>query len=222
MTAHEQLKTLFVVGAGPGIGLAVARRFAREGFRVGLVARNATRLETLADTLRDEGTKVETSAADASDPGELRTALEGLAAAMGSPDVVCFSPLPSIGLIKPVLDTTADDLATSLALNVGGAAATVGAVVPGMLDRGAGTLLFTTGSGALRPSSDRAASAVTTAAESMYVRLLHDALAPRGIHVSQAVIVGAVGPGERHEPATIAEVLWTQHVHRDRALTVIE
>jgi short-subunit dehydrogenase len=104
---------------------------------------------------------------------------------------------------------------------VGGAATVVGSVVPGMLERGHGTLLFTTGSGALHPSPQRAASAVTTAAETTYVQLLHEELAPHGVHAAQVVIVGPVGEGAQHEPAAVANELWRQHVTRDRTPTVL-
>lgn len=207
MTVSElqESRTVLVVGAGPGIGLSVARRFAREGYRVGLIARDPDRLAKLAATLEESGASVDSESADASVPEELRAAIHRIEDRLGPVDVVCFSPLSSVALIKPVLETTAADLTTSLALNVGGAAAVVGAVVPSMVERRRGTLLFTTGSGALRPSPERAASAVTTAAETAYVGILHEALAPHGVHAAQVAIV-----------------LWDQHVSRDRALTVLE
>jgi short-subunit dehydrogenase len=121
-----------------------------------------------------------------------------------------------------VLDTSADDLGAALALGVVGAAATARAVVPAMVLAGTGTLLFTTGSGALRPTPDRAASAVTTTAVTAYVGLLHDALADTGVHVAHVVISGAVGPGLKHEPDTVAEELWRRHLDRHRALTVLD
>jgi len=217
-----QHKTIIVVGAGPGIGLSVARRFAREGYDVGLVARDRGRLSALAQALREAGATVELEAADASVPAELSDALKSLVNRLGRADVVCFSPLPAIPLIKPVLDSTPEDLTASLALNVGGAAATVQAIVPAMIERASGTLLFTSGSGALRPSPERAASAITTAAESTYVALLHEALAPHGVHAGQVAIVGPVGAGEKHEPDAVAEALWDHHVRRDAPLTVLE
>lgn len=89
-----------------------------------------------------------------------------------------------------------EDLSASLELNVVGASAAVGEVLPVMRGRGRGTLLFTTGSGALSPNPERAASGVTTTAATVYIEMLHDALAPEKIHVSHTVIVGPLGPGE--------------------------
>ncbi|MGY4769707.1 SDR family NAD(P)-dependent oxidoreductase [Kribbella sp. CWNU-51] len=62
---------LLLVGAGPGLGMAVARRFAVGGYRVTLVARSADRLGDLAGSLSDTGAEIGTIEADASDPGGL-------------------------------------------------------------------------------------------------------------------------------------------------------
>ena len=64
---------LLLVGAGPGLGMAVARRFADGGFRVTLVARSKDGLGDLADGLADTGARIDTMAADASDPEGLRS-----------------------------------------------------------------------------------------------------------------------------------------------------
>jgi NAD(P)-dependent dehydrogenase (short-subunit alcohol dehydrogenase family) len=197
------MRTLVVVGAGPGIGIAAARRFAREGWAVGLLARSGDRLAALADSLTPAA---RWATADATDPVSIASGLEALD--IGVPDTVLFSPLPSTALIKPVLDTSPRDLMAALTLSAGGPAGLVSAVAPGMIDRGSGTLLFTSGSGALTPSADRAASAVATTALTVYVRLLHDALRPHGVHVAHLTISGAVGSGLVHEPDAVAELLW--------------
>lgn len=222
MTGPDALPgALTVVGAGPGVGAAVARRFAHEGYLVGLVARNRTRLDALVRDLAAEGVPAASAVADARRPDELRQALHELDAALGPPEVLCVSPLPDVDLIKPVLRTSPQDLLASLELGVGAAAAAVRQVLPPMRARGRGTLLFTSGSGALNPSPDRAASAVTTTALTTYVSMLHEALAPEHMHVAQLVIVGPVGPGLRHEPDTIAELLWHCHAQRNQPQVVL-
>lgn len=167
-----------VVGAGPGVGAAVARRFAHEGLPVGLVARDRTRLDALVRDLAAEGVPAASAVADVRRPDELRQALHELDTALGPPEVLCVSPLPDGDLIKPVLRTSPQDLLASLELGVGAAATAALQVLPPMRARGRGTLLFTIGSGALSPSPDRAASAVTTTALTTYVSMLHEALAP--------------------------------------------
>jgi NADP-dependent 3-hydroxy acid dehydrogenase YdfG len=212
---------VIVVGAGPGVGAAVARRFGREGHPVGLVARDRGRLAAMAVELRAAGVAAAVATADARRPGDVRAALEALAAELGPPEVLCYSPLPALDTIKPVVDTTAEDLGAAFELGVVGCAAAVGATLPAMLAARRGSLLFTTGSAVIRPSAGRATSGVVNAAQATYFKMLHDALAADGVHVQHAVIVGAIGPGG-HDPDAIAQTLWRGHVERARALTVIE
>lgn len=212
---------LAVVGAGPGVGAAVARRFGREGLPAGLVARDRVRLDALVRGLVAAGVPAAGAVADARRPEELSHALHELDAALGPPEVLCVSPLPDIDLIKPVLRTSPQDLLASLELGIGAAATAALQVLPAMRERGRGTLLFTSGGGALTPNPDRAASAVTTTALTIYVRLLHQALAPEQIHVAHLVVVGPVGPGLHHEPDTVAELLWQCHAQRDQPEVVL-
>lgn len=209
--------TAVVVGAGPGIGASVARRLAAGGHTVALVARNAGRLEALADRLRAEtGADVLTATADATDADAVRRALALVADRAGAPTVLCFSPIPDIGLIKPVLETAPEELMASLALNVGGAAAAVQTVVPDMRAAGHGSLLFTTGSAALSPSPERAASAVTTTAATVWIALLRQALDGSGVRVGHTVIAGPIeaGRADAHDPDDVAADLLAHHEGR--------
>jgi NADP-dependent 3-hydroxy acid dehydrogenase YdfG len=123
--------------------------------------------------------------------------------------------------IKPVLDTEPQDAANALALSVVAATAAVRAVAPQMRRRGRGTLLFTTGGAAVEPHRDRALSGIAYAAESAYVRMLHDALRDEGVYAAQLTVVGPIGPGARHEPDAVADELWRLHTRRDEALLVL-
>ncbi|KUL36411.1 dehydrogenase [Streptomyces sp. NRRL F-4489] len=226
-----------VLGAGPGLGAAAARRFGREGHPVGLIARDAPRLERIAAGLtgaRPATTghapadrppaapvRVATATADVTDAKELAAALATLRERLGPIEVVLFSPRPSLEWIKPVLDTTPSDVADALALSVVAATAAVSEVAPDMCRRGRGTLLFTTGGAAVHPHRDRAVSAIAYAAESAYVHMLHEALADDGVHAAQLTVVGPMGPGAHHEPDAVADELWRLHTHRDQPLVVL-
>lgn len=85
-----------------------------------------------------------------------------------------------------------------------------------------GTLLFTTGSSGLSPRYERAASGVTTTAETIYIKMLHDALVSESIYVAHVVIVGPIGSGKQHEPSTIAQHLWELSIRREKAFTIIK
>jgi NAD(P)-dependent dehydrogenase (short-subunit alcohol dehydrogenase family) len=204
-TAPTPEPSFVVVGAGAGTGRSAALRFAAEGYAVGLLARR----EGVAGLVPG----ARWALADAASPSSLAAGLAGLG--LGTPDVVLFSPLPSVSLIKPVLSTSAADLTEALALSVGGPAGLVDAVGRPMAERGSGTLLFISGSGALRPSPERVASAVATTGLAAYVRLVGEALAPYGVRVAHLTVAGAVGSGLTHEPDAVAEALWRLHADAD-------
>ena len=81
---------LLLIGAGPGLGMAVARRFAVGGYQVTLVARSRDGLGDLAGSLADTGAKINTIAADASDPDRL-----GLPPAVANPASIEQGPQPT-------------------------------------------------------------------------------------------------------------------------------
>lgn len=208
------MPTLAIVGAGPNLGMAAAKRFGAEGFDVGLVSRSARRLQQLADSLAELGITATSEPADLRNPAEAGVALAHLADTLGPVDVLLYSPLASVDWIKPVADTSSADMGAALELAVLGAIDAVEAVLPSMRERGKGTILFTTGGAAVAPNAERASSAVSNAAEVTYARLLHDSLAGAGIHVAHTAIVGGLGHNLTHDPADIAELLWRQHVER--------
>ncbi|BBC31938.1 Dehydrogenase [Streptomyces graminofaciens] len=209
------MTTIVVIGAGPGLGAAVARRFGREGFDVALVARDPERTNALAADLAREGITARGFAADVRDRNSLAAALDAAHATLGTIEVLQYSPVPHADFMRPVLETTADDLVGPLEFSVHGPVTAVRQVLPDMRELGRGTILLVNGGTAVVPHPDRAGTSIAFAAESAYGRLLHDTLAGEGIHVAQLIIPGAIVPGHpRKDPAVLADTLWT--IHRDR------
>jgi NADP-dependent 3-hydroxy acid dehydrogenase YdfG len=203
--------SIIIVGAGPNLGAAVARRFGREGMSAGLIARDDAKLEKLADGLRGEGITAEFAAADIRDASALSSAIESLAERIGPVEVLEYSPLPAREFMRPILETTVDDVRGPLEFSVLGAVAASTAVVGAMVERGSGTILFTTGGAAIKPNPDRAGVGISFAGEVAYARMLHEALADRGVHVGHTAIAGQIAPGGDHEPDEVADVLWRHH-----------
>jgi NADP-dependent 3-hydroxy acid dehydrogenase YdfG len=206
--------SLVIVGAGPNLGLAVARRFGREGLAVGLISRRESSLVELAAQLSLDGITVAGAAADIRDSSALAAAIGRLAAELGPVEVLEYSPLPASEFMKPVLETTVEDLRGPLEFSVLGAVAATRAVIGPMLEAGRGTILFTTGGAAVKPYPARAGVGISFAGEVAYARMLHEALRDEGIHVAHTAIAGRIAPGADNEPDDIAEVLWTHHVDR--------
>jgi short-subunit dehydrogenase len=81
-------KTIAVLGAGTGLGVSMARRFGREGFRVALVARRRDRLDALAAQLADEGIESAAFTADLADPVQIPALVGEIRESLGRIDVV--------------------------------------------------------------------------------------------------------------------------------------
>jgi NAD(P)-dependent dehydrogenase (short-subunit alcohol dehydrogenase family) len=198
-----------VVGAGPGVGLAVARRFAREGFVPVLLARRADNLAALAATLEAEGHSPHAYAASATDEFQLNGALHQIEADLGGVDVLVYNAA-AVRQATPS-QLAPDDFLADLRAGVVGALVCAQAVLPGMRSLGHGTLLFTGGGFAFEPMAALASLGVEKAALRNLAFSLHQELAPEGIHAAMVTIGGMVGSSERFAPEAIAEAYWTLH-----------
>ncbi|MET4670454.1 SDR family NAD(P)-dependent oxidoreductase [Streptomyces sp. PvR018] len=210
------MTTFALIGAGPGLGLAAARRFGTAGHHVALISRNAQHQDELAAELARDDITARGFTADALDPASLTVALDAAAEELGPIEVLQFSPVPRADFMKPVLETTAADLDDPLAFSVKGPLTCVNTVLPGMRELGRGTLLFVNGGSAVRPNPKVAGTSVAFAAESAYAAMLHDALAPENIHAAQLIIPGAIRPDAEHSsPDALAKRLYAIHTQRD-------
>jgi NADP-dependent 3-hydroxy acid dehydrogenase YdfG len=207
--------SIVIVGAGPNLGLAVARRFGREGFAVGLVSRTQSRLDELAARLGEDGITAVGASAEIRDADALAATIAAIADRLGAVEVLEYSPLPAPEFMKPILETTVDDVRGPLEFSVLGAVAATRAVIEPMRAAGRGTILFTTGGAAINPYPLRAGVGISFAGEVAYARMLHDQLADDGVHVAHTAIAGRIAPGGDHEPDDVAEVLWRRHTERD-------
>jgi short-subunit dehydrogenase len=206
--------SIVIVGAGPNLGAAIARRFGREGMSVGLVSRNREKLDLLAKDLAQDGITADFAPADIRDTSALSSAIGSLAGRIGAVEVLEYSPVPTGQYMKPVLETTVDDVRAALEFSVLGAVAAVTTVIGPMLERGSGTILFTTGGAAINPNPARTGVGISFAGEVAYARMLHHELRDRGIHIGHTAIGGSIAPDGDHRPDDVADVLWRHHAER--------
>src|SRR5688500_683360 len=104
--------TIAIVGAGPGMGLAIARTFGSRGFDVALVARNQAKLDSLVDQLAAQGITAAAFPADVLDHEALTQALKNAATRFGGIDVLEYSPAGTIATttLTTPSQTTPDDV----------------------------------------------------------------------------------------------------------------
>lgn len=201
-----------IVGAGPGLGLAVARRFARQGASVALLARNAERLAGMVEQLREHaarGASAGAFVADAADPAALRSALRSVRSALGEPTVLVHHL--SVPVVGPPTAMAYEDFAAGLAGGVGALLVAAQELVPAMRAAGRGTVLVTGGGLAFSAAAAYAGLAVQKAGVRSLALSLAEELAPAGVHVATVTVEGIIEPGGYYDPDRIAEVYWQLH-----------
>jgi short-subunit dehydrogenase len=197
---------LLLVGAGHGLGEAVARRFAEGGYRVTLLARSADRLGELADGLADTGADIDTMTADASDPEGLGARMRDLYTEQGAPGVIVYSAV--MGVPDQLLSSTVAHLTTAYAVDVIGAVVVAQSAVASMRAAGFGTILFTGGGFADYPVPALATISLGKAALRAAATILQADLEPDGIRVASLTIAGQIVAGTSFDPTRIAERYW--------------
>ena len=213
------MTTIAIIGAGAGLGAAVARRFGAEGFTVALISRNQGRVDALAAELGNEGITAKGFVADVRDQASITQVLEQVAETLGPIEVLQYSPLPQKDFMRPVLETTPADLVGPIEFSVYGPVAAVHQVIPGMrfLGKNRGTILFVNGGTAVTPASHLTGTSIAFAGQAAYAQLLNEVLGKEGIQVSQLIIGGGIIAGHpEKDPSKLAEHLWDFHAKRDR------
>jgi NAD(P)-dependent dehydrogenase (short-subunit alcohol dehydrogenase family) len=213
------MTTVAILGAGRGLGAAVARRFGREGFAVGLVSRHQGPPDALAAELAQDDVQAQGFTADVRVPATIAAALQQVSETLGPIEVLQYSPLPEQAFMRPVLETTAADLRGAVDFSIHGSLAAVQQVLPGMRslgDRATPSILFVNGDAAVKPDRTRAGTSVAFAGQAAYAELLHEVLGEEGIYVGQLVIGGQIIEGDpEKDHAVLAEQLWRLHTGRD-------
>jgi short-subunit dehydrogenase len=197
---------LLLVGAGPGLGLAIAHRFAAGGYRVTLVARSADRLEELVRSLDDTGAEINTTEADASSPEGLRTHMRELYSKDGAPGVVIYNAV--LGAPDQLLTSTVSHLQEAYAVDVIGAIVVAQEAAPAMRAARFGKMIVTGGGFADHPISALATVSLGKAALRAAATMLGVDLGPDGIRVATLTIAGQIVAGTAFDPARIAERYW--------------
>jgi NADP-dependent 3-hydroxy acid dehydrogenase YdfG len=195
---------LLIVGAGPGISGATARRFGPEGYDVGLIARREGALARHGADLRADGVRAEWATADAGDAAALTAAVDLLVERLGPVDVLLYNA--SVGRQVAVEELSPEDLLGDLAAGAVGLQTAVRAALPGMRERGAGTVLVTGGGSADHPVTSMATLGVQKAAVRALAQVQAHALAPLGVHVATVTVRGFVGEDQQIHPDRIADL----------------
>jgi NAD(P)-dependent dehydrogenase (short-subunit alcohol dehydrogenase family) len=198
---------IVVVGAGPGIGQAVALRFARAGFDIALIARTKETVSRVAEVVSTQDVAVFPLVADSTEEETLHSALDAVQNEFGIPDVVVYSAaLIQSDALGEIL---ARDHLDAWAVNVVGAITTATHTLPEMATRGSGTFIVTGGMPTSHP--EHLSLSLGKAGVRTLLSMLDTEFAPSGVHVATVAIDGPVARGTAFDPDLIAEHYWRLH-----------
>ncbi|XP_052195338.1 uncharacterized protein LOC127803273 [Diospyros lotus] len=229
-----------IVGVGPRLGLSVARKFAREGYTVAILARDLGRLSTFADEIaREEKAQVFAIRIDCSDSRSVREAFETVLS-LGFVEILVYNAYqPTVANNNQpcptnFADIRLDTFQKSVAVSSVGAFQCAQLVIPGMVERGRGTILFTGCSASLHGIAGYSELCCGKFALRALSQCLAREFQPLGVHVAHAVIDGNVGSprgaltseqqqgggrGWTVDPDAVAQTYWYLHTQDRTAWT---
>ncbi len=223
-------KTAAVLGVGPGLGAAVARRFAREGYAVALMARRVESVAEAREEIEGAGGAALAVSADATDPASVAAAFDEVRSNLGDPGVFVYNA--GAFQMGGILELSPEKFDECLKANCAGAFYAAQQVLPAMVEAGRGTILLTGATAALRGSARFSALAVGKFGLRALAQSMAREFGPQGIHVAHVVVDGQIdtprvremSPGRKDHtmlsPDAIAETYWQLHSQHPTAWTL--
>jgi NAD(P)-dependent dehydrogenase (short-subunit alcohol dehydrogenase family) len=199
-------KTLAIIGAGPGLGSALARRFADAGWSVALVALHQEVIDACLAELERFGVNTFGAQADVTDVLALERAFGSMVDALGVPDVVVYNA--SIYQADAVLELSHEALKLALDIHVVGALNTAQRAIAAMRPADHGVLVFTVNSLARSPEAMSAALSIGKGAQLNLALSLERELEGTPIRVGVVTVCGPIKVGTAYDPDRLANVYW--------------
>ncbi|GAA4272919.1 SDR family NAD(P)-dependent oxidoreductase [Aquimarina gracilis] len=208
-------KSIIIIGAGPGIGLEVARRFGKEGYEIGLISRTEEKLKKYQKELESEGYKVAIAAADAGKRKQLRKAIKEVQSHLATTNVLHYNAVAFSQ--NPLLSTKYNDIINDLKVGVFNAVESIKSVLPALKDS-KGTVLLTGGGFADYPSAEFGTISLSKSSIRHISKQLNEALNNDNVFVGSLQINGMVKShkeDEKYNPVAIANAFWALSQERD-------
>ena len=187
-----------ITGVGPGTGTALARRFARGGYRVAMLARNAERLGGLERELPDTKAYL----CDVSDATQVDATLDKIERDLGAPTALIHNAVG--GAFGSFLEIDPAVLNRNFQVNTMGLLYLARRLAPAMVKAGHGSIIVTGNTSALRGKPSFAGFAPTKAAQRILTEAMARELGPKGVHVSYIIIDDVI------------DVPWTRERFKDK------
>ncbi|PSR63745.1 short-chain dehydrogenase [Nocardia sp. MDA0666] len=224
-------KVIAIFGAGKGLGASVARRFAREGFSVALVARGKERLDALVGQLKAEGIDAAGFTADLSEPEQVPATVQAIRDHFGRIDVIEYGPISGEQAFSPAARVDAATLRKDSPLLLLTPVEVLRAVLAEWTERGDGAFLMTTGYTAVEPRPYLSGVGPLMAAARNWLYSLNGELSAIGAYAGTLSIAAFIAGSDMGEiaaaampdtagplvdPDDLADHYWEMYTKRDR------
>lgn len=223
MADPKQTPVAVVLGVGPGLGAALARRFAKN-YAVAINARRADYLKSVGEEIRAAGGNALEVPADVGDRTQMEAAFKTIRERLGSPEILLYNA--GSGAWGTITEITPEQYEASWRVNAYGAFLSAKQVVPDMIARGRGVMLFTGATAGVKAGARSIAFGPAKFAMRGLAQSMARDLGPKGIHVAWINVDGGIdAAGGRDEnllkPEAIAETYW-HLAHQDRSAWTME
>jgi len=223
-------KVAIVTGVGPGLGAALARRFA-EDYAVAILARKPDFLRALAAELREGKATVLDLSCDVSNREQITSAFSAIRTELGEPEVLLYNA--GSGKFGTIAEITPEQFDTDWRVNAFGAFVAAKEAAPSMIARGHGVMLFTGATAGVKAGPRSVSFGPAKFAMRGLAQSLARDLGRKGVHVAWINVDGSIDiPGARGlkptlsdgdflKPEAIAETYW-HLAHQDRSAWTME
>ena len=207
-----------IVGVGPGNGAHFARRFAKQGHAVALMARSGDYVDSLAEEITAGGGKVMAVPVDITDAGAVGEAFNRVRGELGEVDHLIQNA--AMGARGPFMDIPPEGFEKGFQVSVMGMVHCCREVLPGMEKKGAGSIILIGATAAFRGGGGFSAFAVSKFAQRALAQSIAREYMPKGVHVAHVNIDGVIdsarsrqnrgdNPDEFYlQPDHIADAVW--------------
>lgn len=222
-----------VIGVGPGIGAASAKKFASKGYSVALLSRSLDKLKPVESEINQSGGKALSLPTDIGKPADVVTAFDKIKEQLGHPEVLIYNAGPGGVTFPPpsALDVKPDDFQAAFSSGVVGALAAAQQVLPAFIENQKGTIIFTGATAALRGGAKFSLLSAPKFALRSLAQSLAREFQPQKVHIAHVNIDGVVDlprtrekwTGKKDEdflkPSAIADTYWALHEQDSSAWT---